>query len=119
MADEKMAPKSVKVGDVLAKDKTPKLKTEPKPKASEKKPKAKHRHTHIEHHYDEAGKESGHTVRHTPQGGGEEVSYAAPDLDAVHDGLEQHVGEPNGDEQTEAQPNPMAQQQPQPTPQAV
>ena len=58
----------------------------------------KHKHTHIEHH------ENGtHTVRHTPVGGGEDTSYAAQDLDGVHDGLEHHVGEPNGEE-AQAQP---------------
>lgn len=64
------------------------------PKAGKKSSKTKHKHTHIEHHYDEAGKAKGHTVRHVPMGGGEETSYAAPDLDAVHDGLEEHLGEP-------------------------
>jgi len=55
--------------------------------------KAKHKHTHIEHHYDESGESKGHTTRHTPMGGGDEVSYTSPDLDGVHDGLEEHVGE--------------------------
>lgn len=122
--DEKMkkepTPKSI-----LSNDNGPKVKAEPKPKApaAEKKPeheaaaggKRKHKHTHIEHH------ENGtHTVRHTPVGGGEEASYAAQDLDAVHDGLEHHVGEPNGDEGQQQQPQgqpggdpQMQQQQPQ------
>lgn len=65
--------------------------------------KTKHKHTHIEHH------ENGtHTVRHTPVGGGEDTSYAAQDLDGVHDGLEHHVGEPNGEE-AQAQPDAGAQ----------
>lgn len=50
--------------------------------------KAKHKMTHIEHHPD-----GSHTVRHTPMGGGEEVSYSKPDLDGVHDGLEEHMGQ--------------------------
>jgi hypothetical protein len=43
-------------------------------------------------------------------GGGEEVSYAKPDLDGVHDGLEEHVGEPNeGEAEAEpAEPQPAA-----------
>lgn len=116
MADKEK--KTVSVGDVLAKDKAPKADSKTNKTASKK----KHKHTHIEHHYDETGKSAGHTVRHTPQGGGEEVSYSAPDLDAVHDGLEQHVGEENADEgaaQPEQAPQgggaamPMAQPQPQ------
>jgi hypothetical protein len=63
-------------------------------KESKKAAKVKHKHTHIEHHYDSEGKPTGHTVRHVPMGGGEETSYAAPDLDAVHDGLEEHLGGP-------------------------
>src|SRR5271154_3291606 len=60
--------------------------------------KKKHKHTHIEHHYDEKGNPQGHTTRHTPMDGGQDTSYASQDLDGVHDGLEHHVGEPNGDE---------------------
>lgn len=114
--DMKKEKKTVSVGDVLAKDKAPKSEAKNN-KTSQKK---KHKHTHIEHHYSEDGKPAGHTVRHTPQGGGEEVSYSAPDLDAVHDGLEQHVGEENADEgaapEQAPQSNgamPMAQPQPQ------
>lgn len=62
--------------------------------APKKGKKTKHKTTTIEHHYNEAGESKGHTVRHTPMGGGEGTSYAAPDLDAVHDGLEEHIGEP-------------------------
>src|SRR4029077_14615361 len=99
---EEQKPKAMKVGDVLAKDKSAsKAKSESKPQ------KKKHRHTHVEHHYDEQGKSKGHTVRHQPMGGGEEVSYSAPDLDAVHDGMEEHVGETNADE---AQEHPQPQQ---------
>ena len=123
MKDEKPAKKTVSVTDVLAKDKAPAKES----KSESKKPSAggkkkKMRHTHIEHHYDESGKESGHTIRHTPEGGGPEVSYTAPDMDGVHDGLEQHVGSENagegaGDQSAQAQPQsapePMAQPQPQ------
>lgn len=87
--DDKL--KGTKAKDLMTKD-------EPKPKAGAPKggakPKAKHKHTHIEHHYDEAGQAKGHTVRHVPVGGGEETSYAAPDLQGVHNGLEEHLGEP-------------------------
>jgi hypothetical protein len=84
--------------------------------------KKKHKHTHIEHHDNGT-----HTVRHTPEGGGPETSYAAKDLDEVHDGLEEHVGDPNGDEGQEPptqQPQPSgsqatAQPQPQPMPQGA
>lgn len=63
-------------------------------KKSVKKPGKKHRHkrTIIDHHSN-----GSHTVRHSPDTP-EEVSYAAPDLDGVHDGMEEHVGEPNHDE---------------------
>lgn len=64
------------------------------PKKSGKK--HKHKITHIESHT-----HGGHTVRHSP-GTPEEVSYSAPDLDAVHDGLEEHLGEPNQEEAAEA-----------------
>ena len=65
--------------------------------------KKKHKHTHIEHH------ENGtHTTRHTPMDGGPDVSYASQDLDGVHDGLEHHVGDPNGEE-AQAQPDAGAQ----------
>jgi hypothetical protein len=121
MAEEKQ--NKMNVGDVLAKD---------KPKPEEKKSSAKtsaskkkHKHTHIESHFNEKGESTGHTVRHTPMDGGPEVSYAAPDLDAVHDGLEEHLGDENADESAAggqgAQPSPQAppQQMAQPQPQAV
>jgi len=95
MAEEKKT-KKVSVGSILAKDAPEKSKSESKPKA-EKKKKHRMKSTHIDHHPD-----GSHTVRHTPMEGGEEVSYAKPDLDGVHDGLEEHVGEPNeGEEQAE------------------
>ena len=120
MAEETKKPKTVKIGDVLAKDKAEKPKSESKSASKDSKKKTKHKHTHIEHHYDAEGKATGHTVRHQPMGGGEEVSYAAPDLDAVHDGLEQHLGEPNaGEEQEEAAEQQPQQAQPQPQQQAV
>lgn len=73
-----------------------------KKKDEEKKPKkgkSKHRKTEIEHHDD-----GSHTVRHFPKAdgtapAGPEVSYAAKDLDGVHDGLEEHLGEPNEGEE--------------------
>ena len=108
MAEEKKA-KTVKVGDVLAKDKKPE--SEPKAKSTDTKKKMKHKHTHIEHHYNEKGESAGHTVRHTPMGGGEEVSYSKPDLDGVHDGLEEHVGEPNAGEEAEPAPQQVPPQQ--------
>ena len=96
MADDKKM-KKVSVADIMGGEKSEKSDKSSKPEKSESKPetkkKRKHSHTHIEHHDN-----GSHTVRHTPMGGGEEVSYAAPDMDAVHDGLEEHVGEPNGDE---------------------
>jgi hypothetical protein len=76
--------------------KTPKVESKPKVDAKESveksagksnKGKVKHKHTHIEHHDD-----GSHTVRHTPAGGGDEVSYASPNLQGVHAGLDQHVG---------------------------
>lgn len=76
--------------------------------------KPKHKHTHIEHHYDAEGNPTGHTVRH--QGDGNESSYAAKDLDEVHDGLEENLGEPNGDEGQEPTPEPQPQAQPMPQP---
>lgn len=110
MADEEKKPKTMKVGDVLAKDKAEKPKSESKtaPKPSQKK---KHKHVHIENHYDEQGKAKGHTVRLQPMGGGEETSFTAPDLDAVHDGLEEHLGSPNDGEEAQEQAMPAQPQQ--------
>lgn len=94
------APKSMKVGDVLAKDKTAKPKaSKPAAKASETK-KPKHRHTHIESHSN-----GSFTSRHTPEGGGEETSYSSPDLQGVIKGLQEHLG---GGAQPAADPNAAA-----------
>jgi hypothetical protein len=76
---KKAAPKAISVGDVMGGAK-PKSKTAPKTQA-----KSKHRHTHIEHHDD-----GSHTVRHS--GAGDEVSYAAPDLNGVKAGLDANIG---------------------------
>jgi hypothetical protein len=112
---EEQKPKVMKVGDVLGKDKAAKSKSESKaaPKAASKEaPKKKHKHVHIENHFDEKGKSTGHTVRMQPVGGGEETSFTAPDLDAVHDGLEEHMGDPNADEGQEgAEPQAAPQTQ--------
>jgi hypothetical protein len=69
-------------------------KKEEKPAAKEE---VQHKVTKVEHHFGSDGKPKGHTVRHSPDTP-DEVSYAAPDLDGVHDGLEEHLGEPNHDE---------------------
>jgi hypothetical protein len=66
------------------------------PESKSKAKKHKHKLTLVEH--DEDGKPK--NVRHIPHDGGPEVSYPVADLDAVHDGLEEHVGEPNQDEET-------------------
>ena len=77
------------------------------------KPKHGMKHTHIEHHGD-----GSHTVRHTPHAEQdangmskqpEDISYAAPDMDALQDGMEKHLGEPNdGEAEAEAAPAPAA-----------
>lgn len=103
MAEELKPTKSVSSGapmaaKMLATDSSEK--SAPKPKAAKAGAapvKKRHKHTHIEHHYDDQGKETGHTVRHSGDASGE-TSYSAQDMDGVHDGLEQHVGEPNADE---------------------
>jgi hypothetical protein len=82
--------------------------------------KAKHgmKHTHIEHHHD-----GSHTVRHTPHmemgADGmskqpEDVSYAAPDMDALHAGLQEHLAQP-GDGDAAAEAGPAAQATPEPS----
>lgn len=65
-----------------------------KEEKSEKKPAGKHRHktTMIEHHAN-----GSHTVRHIPhpsQDGSptQEISYAAPDMDALHAGMDENLG---------------------------
>lgn len=55
--------------------------------AGKKKKTHKFHHTMVEHHSD-----GSHTVRHVPEGGGQEVSYAAPDLNGVTAGLQQNLG---------------------------
>ena len=118
MADDKETPQ-VDVSSILSKESEdmhkgdrglkksaakPRAAQESKSEKSAEPKKAKHRHTQIEHHYDESGNSTGHTVRHSGGEGGGETSYAAKDLDEVHDGLEEHMGEPNGDE---GQASPM------------
>jgi hypothetical protein len=100
VAEEKKMKEDVKKDGVKALS-SEKPKAEHKDK-KEKKP--KFHHTMIEHHDD-----GSHTVRHVPHAGGEkppeEVSYAAKDLDGVHDGLEQNLGTPNaGEMEAEAAP---------------
>jgi hypothetical protein len=59
--------------------------------------------TVIDHHPD-----GSHTIKHERRDGGEPVDYARPDLDGVHDGLEEHLGEENEAEEIPAAPAPMA-----------
>ena len=114
MADDPMMKqKSVSVDDIMGGERPSKpkvAKTKGESSKSEPSGKKKHKHTHIEHHDNGT-----HTVRHT--GADSEVSYAANDLDGVHDGLEQHVGEPNADEgqQPQGQPGQDPSAQPQPS----
>jgi hypothetical protein len=106
MAEPKNSPK-VDVSSILSKegdDMEKKSSAKPKDSKSKSAKKPKHKHTHIEHHDNGT-----HTVRHTPEGGGPETSYAAKDMDEVHDGLEEHVGDPNGDEGPEMAQEPTPQ----------
>lgn len=71
--------------------------------------KSEHRgphHTHIEHHHD--GSKTVHHYHHPvpvpPKEEGDH-SHAVADLDALHDNLEEHLGEPNGDEGQEGEEN--------------
>ena len=91
--DAPVQSKTPLAASLLANDSAPKgaASKVARPKASAAPKKGKHKHTHIEHHDN-----GSHTVRHSGDAG--ETSYSAQDLDAVHDGLEQHVGDPNGDE---------------------
>lgn len=66
-------------------------KKEPSPK---KKGKGKPKHTHIEHHAN-----GSHTVRHEMTEGEEPITYAAPDMDAVKAGLDEHVAGAAGPEE--------------------
>lgn len=68
--------------------------------------KKKHRETRIEHHSD-----GSHTVRHVPADGGDEVSYAAPDLAAVHQGLDQNIGTNTAEPSPEPAPEPTGSPQ--------
>lgn len=106
MMEKEPNPKTVKAGDILAKDKPAKPKAEDKSSSASAGSKKKHKmkHTHIEHHEDGT-----HTVRHTPAGGGEEMSYSRPDMAGVIQGLQQHVGD---SAQAQPQADPMQQQQP-------
>jgi hypothetical protein len=53
--------------------------------------KHKFSHTHIEHHHD-----GSHTVHHIHKDGpAHDKKHAAADLDAVHDSMQDHLGEPN------------------------
>lgn len=71
--------------------------------ADEKKKHAGHGYhrTEIEHH-----KDGSHTVRHHPHPDHmhemKENSYAAGDLDAVHDGMQDNLGQPNPGENEDA-----------------
>jgi hypothetical protein len=119
--EKKPASKTPLAASLLAKDSKPAMGAKPMVSKPAAKPMAKgkkHKHVHIERHDDGT-----HTMRYTSKDGGPEVSHTAKDLDEVHDSLEQHVGDPNGDEgQMQAQggepqggqPQPMAQPQPQP-----
>lgn len=81
--------------------------------AEEKKKKKHARHgyhrTEIEHHDDNS-----HTVRHIPHSDhAHEMpvkSYATADLDGVHDGLIDHMGEPNPGEEQDQQAPPAPQE---------
>lgn len=104
MAEEKEK-KPAKVGPkataAMTKDEPKKEKPAkaPEKKSEKKDSKKKKKHkfgvTHIEHHTD-----GSHTVRHVPEDGGQEMSYASPDLNGVKAGLDQNLGEPEGDEGT-------------------
>ena len=61
----------------------------------------KHKETHIKHHPD-----GSHTVSHVPvEPGGEEVSYARPDLSGVISGLKENLG-PEAEAGAEPSPAP-------------
>lgn len=55
-------------------------------------------HTHIEHH-----KDGSHTVHHQHESDmKKDVKHAVPDLDGMHDSMEEHLGQPNQGEDMEA-----------------
>jgi hypothetical protein len=64
-------------------------------------PKHKFTHTHIEHHPD-----GSKTIHHVHKDGPQhDVKHAVPNMDGVHDSLEEHMGEPNkGEAEAMAQP---------------
>ena len=111
-AEPKAKPTMKKVSNVLKTDASSEKEMTKEKSAKPKDAKSKKHvtHTHIEHHYDDEGKSAGHTVRHKHDAG--EVSYAAADMDAIHDGLEQHVGDPNADEGAEPQAQPQQAEEP-------
>lgn len=121
MAEEKEK-KPAKVGPkataAMTKDEPKKEKPAkaPEKKSEKKDSKKKKKHkfgvTHIEHHTD-----GSHTVRHVPEDGGQEMSYASPDLNGVKAGLDQNLGEPEGDEGTPAAAPAPAPAAPAPNPQ--
>lgn len=85
----------------------------PEKKSEKKDSKKKKKHgfsaTHIEHHDDGSD-----TVRHIPEDGGKEVSYATPDLNGTVSGLNQNLG---GAEEAPVEPPAGAAPAPAPTPQ--
>lgn len=75
-----------------------------------KKKKRRYRRTEIDHHDN-----GSHTVRHIPHHEegpdeatgkpGGDMTYAVKDMDELHDGMEEHLGQPNvEEEQAEANP---------------
>lgn len=61
-------------------------------KEAKKRPHAGHgyKRTTVDHHDD-----GSHTVRHEHEDGVSHMSYAKADLDQLHDGLQDHLGEAN------------------------
>jgi len=69
-----------------------------------KKPHAGHgfHSTHIEHHPDGSA-----TIHHIHEDGSDhDKKYAVLDLDSIHDGMEDHLGEPNEGEDAENHDHP-------------
>ena len=56
-----------------------------------------YKHTHMEHHDD-----GSITIHHEHEIPSEDVKHAVGDLDAAHDSMEAHLGEPNEDEEAGA-----------------
>jgi hypothetical protein len=112
MADEKMKdekkPKTVKVGEILSKEKSA------APKAESKSPEHKKK-KHVVHKMEVRRAGKGFiTVHHSKDEAGnmmepEETPHT--DLDTVHDALEEHMGEANADEDQEPQPADSQQKQ--------